>query len=121
METIYLEEKEDDPCATPCAQVSRREGLMAGAASIMISLLPVPALAATSSGSSSQREHTMTDTTHFIHVRSKHEKALPLLVNHGWPGSIIGIDGITMSKASDALPQDEVSAGHDRPDTDVEG
>jgi len=26
METIYLEEKEDDPCAIPCAQVSRREG-----------------------------------------------------------------------------------------------
>jgi pimeloyl-ACP methyl ester carboxylesterase len=26
---------------------------------------------------------------HFIHVRSKHEKALPLVVNHGWPGSII--------------------------------
>src|SRR5262249_61936028 len=26
---------------------------------------------------------------HFIHVRSKHENALPLLVNHGWPGSII--------------------------------
>jgi len=26
---------------------------------------------------------------HFIHVRSKHENALPLLVTHGWPGSII--------------------------------
>ena len=26
---------------------------------------------------------------HFIHVRSKHEDALPLLINHGWPGSII--------------------------------
>lgn len=26
---------------------------------------------------------------HFIHVRSKHENALPLVVNHGWPGSII--------------------------------
>src|SRR5215204_4215329 len=26
---------------------------------------------------------------HFIHVRSKHENALPLMVNHGWPGSII--------------------------------
>ena len=26
---------------------------------------------------------------HFIHVRSKHEEALPLIVNHGWPGSII--------------------------------
>jgi pimeloyl-ACP methyl ester carboxylesterase len=26
---------------------------------------------------------------HFIHVRSKHEDALPLIVSHGWPGSII--------------------------------
>jgi pimeloyl-ACP methyl ester carboxylesterase len=26
---------------------------------------------------------------HFIHVRSKHEHALPLIVTHGWPGSII--------------------------------
>ena len=26
---------------------------------------------------------------HFIHVHSKHEDALPLMVTHGWPGSII--------------------------------
>jgi pimeloyl-ACP methyl ester carboxylesterase len=26
---------------------------------------------------------------HFIHVRSEHEDALPLIVTHGWPGSII--------------------------------
>jgi pimeloyl-ACP methyl ester carboxylesterase len=26
---------------------------------------------------------------HFIHVRSKHENALPVVVTHGWPGSII--------------------------------
>jgi pimeloyl-ACP methyl ester carboxylesterase len=26
---------------------------------------------------------------HFIHVRSRHDDALPLIVNHGWPGSII--------------------------------
>jgi pimeloyl-ACP methyl ester carboxylesterase len=26
---------------------------------------------------------------HFIHVRSPHEDALPLIINHGWPGSII--------------------------------
>src|SRR5262249_36153832 len=26
---------------------------------------------------------------HFIHVRSKHENALPLIITHGWPGSII--------------------------------
>jgi pimeloyl-ACP methyl ester carboxylesterase len=26
---------------------------------------------------------------HFIHVRSRHKNALPLIVTHGWPGSII--------------------------------
>jgi pimeloyl-ACP methyl ester carboxylesterase len=26
---------------------------------------------------------------HFIHVRSEHEDALPIVVNHGWPGSIV--------------------------------
>src|SRR5256714_2406995 len=49
---------------------------------------------------------------HFIHVRSKHENALPLIVTHGWPGSIIEqmkiIDPLTNptahgGSASDAL------------------
>src|SRR5918911_60130 len=26
---------------------------------------------------------------HFIHVRSRHKDALPIVINHGWPGSII--------------------------------
>src|ERR1700683_4346373 len=26
---------------------------------------------------------------HFLHVRSKHENALPLILTHGWPGSVI--------------------------------
>src|SRR4029079_3292190 len=26
---------------------------------------------------------------HFIHVRSRHENALPLMITHGWPGSVI--------------------------------
>jgi pimeloyl-ACP methyl ester carboxylesterase len=26
---------------------------------------------------------------HFIHVRSRHENALPIIVTHGWPGSIV--------------------------------
>ena len=26
---------------------------------------------------------------HFIHVRSKHENALPIIISHGWPGSIV--------------------------------
>jgi pimeloyl-ACP methyl ester carboxylesterase len=26
---------------------------------------------------------------HFIHVKSRHEKALPMILTHGWPGSVI--------------------------------
>jgi hypothetical protein len=26
---------------------------------------------------------------HFIHVRSRHENALPLVISHGWPGSVL--------------------------------
>ena len=26
---------------------------------------------------------------HFIHVRSPHENALPVIITHGWPGSIV--------------------------------
>ncbi len=26
---------------------------------------------------------------HFIHVRSRHEKAMPMIMTHGWPGSIL--------------------------------
>jgi pimeloyl-ACP methyl ester carboxylesterase len=29
------------------------------------------------------------DEIHFIHVRSRHENALPLIMTHGWPGSVI--------------------------------
>src|ERR1700719_2426093 len=168
----------DNPLETPCGQISRREGLKLSAASIMASLLPVSAVAATRS--TTQKEDTMpqasatqqgrkqatdqnairpfhvnapeteltdlrrrihatkwperetvTDASqgvqlattqklarhwteydwrkcetklnalpqfiteidgldiHFIHVRSKHGKALPVIVTHGWPGSII--------------------------------
>src|SRR5262252_9316652 len=31
---------------------------------------------------------------HFIHVRSRHDGALPLIVTHGWPGSVIELLGI---------------------------
>src|SRR5688500_16607648 len=26
---------------------------------------------------------------HFIHVRSREQNALPLIINHGWPGSVL--------------------------------
>src|SRR4029077_13292980 len=29
------------------------------------------------------------EDVHFIHVRSEHENALPLVMTHGWPGSVI--------------------------------
>ena len=31
---------------------------------------------------------------HFIHVRSRHERALPLIITHGWPGSVIELLGV---------------------------
>src|SRR5690606_24295508 len=31
---------------------------------------------------------------HFIHVRSPHEDALPMIVTHGWPGSVIEMLGV---------------------------
>ena len=47
---------------------------------------------------------------HFIHVRSQHEDALPLLINHGWPGSIIEqlklIDPLTNPTAHGASASD---------------
>jgi pimeloyl-ACP methyl ester carboxylesterase len=47
---------------------------------------------------------------HFIHVRSKHENALPMIVTHGWPGSIIEqikiIDPLTNPAAHGATAAD---------------
>jgi pimeloyl-ACP methyl ester carboxylesterase len=47
---------------------------------------------------------------HFIHVRSQHEDALPLIVTHGWPGSVIEqlkiIDPLTNPTAHGASASD---------------
>jgi pimeloyl-ACP methyl ester carboxylesterase len=47
---------------------------------------------------------------HFIHVRSKHDHALPLIVTHGWPGSVIEqlkiIDPLTNPTAHRASASD---------------
>jgi pimeloyl-ACP methyl ester carboxylesterase len=47
---------------------------------------------------------------HFIHVRSKHENALPLIVTHGWPGSIVEqmkiIEPLTNPTAHDGSASD---------------
>src|SRR5215813_6772471 len=47
---------------------------------------------------------------HFIHVKSRHEDALPLIVNHGWPGSVIEqlkiIDPLTAPTAHGASAAD---------------
>ena len=47
---------------------------------------------------------------HFIHVRSNHEHALPLIVTHGWPGSVIEqlkiIDPLTNPTAHGASASD---------------
>ena len=46
---------------------------------------------------------------HFIHVRSKHPNALPIIVTHGWPGSIIEqlkiIDPLTNPTAMAGAPR----------------
>ena len=51
---------------------------------------------------------------HFIHVRSRHEDALPLIVSHGWPGSIIEqlkiIDRLTDPTAHGASASDAFHA-----------
>jgi len=47
---------------------------------------------------------------HFIHVRSKHENALPIIITHGWPGSVIEqlkiIDPLTNPTAHGGTPAD---------------
>jgi pimeloyl-ACP methyl ester carboxylesterase len=47
---------------------------------------------------------------HFIHVRSRHQDALPLIVTHGWPGSVIEllkiIEPLTNPTAHDASAAD---------------
>jgi len=47
---------------------------------------------------------------HFIHVRSKHQNAMPLIVTHGWPGSIVEqhkiIDPLTNPTAYGASASD---------------
>jgi len=47
---------------------------------------------------------------HFIHVRSKHENALPLIVTHGWPGSVVEqlkiVDPLTNPTAHGASASD---------------
>ena len=47
---------------------------------------------------------------HFIHVRSRHSNALPVIVTHGWPGSIIEqlkiIDPLTNPTAHGGQPED---------------
>jgi pimeloyl-ACP methyl ester carboxylesterase len=47
---------------------------------------------------------------HFIHVRSQHENALPIVVTHGWPGSIVEllkiIDPLTNPTAHGGIADD---------------
>ncbi|WP_433352332.1 epoxide hydrolase family protein [Micromonospora saelicesensis] len=47
---------------------------------------------------------------HFIHVRSQHEDALPLIMTHGWPGSVVELLGavgpLTDPTAHGGTPED---------------
>ena len=46
---------------------------------------------------------------HFIHQRSTHPHAMPLIISHGWPGSVL-----EFSKVIDALAQPELHGGDPR-------
>jgi Epoxide hydrolase N terminus len=56
---------------------------------------------------------------HFIHVRSKHENALPMIVTHGWPGSVVEqlkiIDPLTNPTAHGASASDAFTSTFLRP------
>ena len=62
----------------------------------------------------SARPHFITEIDgldiHFIHVRSPHENALPIIITHGWPGSVIEllniIDPLTNPTAHGASAAD---------------
>jgi pimeloyl-ACP methyl ester carboxylesterase len=62
----------------------------------------------------SARPHFITEIdgldVHFIHVRSPHENALPIIITHGWPGSVIEllavIDPLTNPTAHGATAAD---------------
>ena len=43
---------------------------------------------------------------HFIHVRSPHEGALPLVLTHGWPGSVVEFFGVIDALANPDDPAD---------------
>ena len=159
------------------AEISRREGLKLGAATIVASLLPLPALAAEQAGAIRpfkvnfpdaaladlrkrinatrwpERE-TVTDASqgvqlatmqklarhwatqydwrkcearlnalpqfitqidgldiHFIHVRSKHENALPLIVTHGWPRAADESHGARRERSGRLPSGDSVDSG----------
>ena len=50
---------------------------------------------------------------HFLHVRSKHENALPLIITHGWPGSVVEfmkiIGPLTDPTAHGGRPEDALT------------
>jgi pimeloyl-ACP methyl ester carboxylesterase len=43
---------------------------------------------------------------HFIHVRSPHESALPLVITHGWPGSVIEMLDVIDLLTDPSAPED---------------
>ncbi len=46
---------------------------------------------------------------HFLHVRSPHQDAMPLVITHGWPGSVIEFMGVIEALAN---PEDQSQAFH---------
>jgi Epoxide hydrolase N terminus len=59
---------------------------------------------------------------HFIHVRSEHQNALPVIITHGWPGSVIellgmhtNMAGVVPAEVSAALARNVLGAGDGPP------
>ena len=48
---------------------------------------------------------------HFIHVRSPHENALPVIITHGWPGSVIEMLNV-IGPLSDPTAHGEIGRAH---------
>jgi microsomal epoxide hydrolase len=52
---------------------------------------------------------------HFIHVRSRHENALPLIITHGWPGSVIELLEVVGPLTDPTAHGGSAPAGEHRP------
>ena len=65
-------------------------------------------------------------TVHFLHVRSPELNALPVVMTHGWPGSVVessmsSAPSPTHAPTAATRPTPSTSSSHTSPDTDYPG